>query len=341
MRYLKLRYEDRDRLFEALRKYGEIYGPVKISKKTYDFRKVSRFDDMDLNYVRTISPPKKFVYPPHEVMFEIDREKGKVSIPEEDMGPIVLFGLHHCDIEGLKRLDSVFMGYPADFYYSRRRKHLFIVGYDCKPDEFCACNVTHTSFSTDGFDIFLHPLPDGWLVRVLSERGQALADEIGMEDASTDDFKAFERYQEERRQGFKWDMDAYVLRGVLEMHRHSDVWEELSEECLACGNCNTTCPTCRCYEVRDIPSIDGVHAIQERVWDSCQFEHHALVAGGHNFRPTVADRMKNRYNCKISPAYGTTLSYCVGCGRCTAFCPAGINFWENLQKLSEVSKHAK
>lgn len=341
MRYLKLKYEDREKFFKALQECGEIYGPVKVGKSTYDFRKVSRFDDMELHYVRTIAPPKRFVYPPKETLFVVDREKGRIDVPEDKMKPIVLFGLHHCDIEGLKRLDSVFLGQPADFYYGRRRNKLFIVGLDCKPDEYCACNVTHTSFSTDGFDMFLHPLPDGWLVRVLSERAQAVADKVGMVQPDNNDIKEFDRYQEERRRSFRWDMDAYVLRGILEMNRYSDIWEELSKDCLACGNCNTTCPTCRCYEIIDIPDIDGIHAIQQRIWDSCQFEHHALVAGNHNFRPTIADRMKNRYNCKLSPAYGTDLSYCVGCGRCTAFCPAGISFWKNLKRLSEVSTHVK
>ncbi len=339
MRYLKLTYEDRQKLLDVLGEYGEIYGPVKISEKSHDFKRIFRWEDMDLSYVRTISPPKKFVYPPRQVLFKINKATGEIKIPEDDMKTTVLFGLHHCDVAGLLRLDSVFMGVPVDYYYARRRNKLVIIGYDCKPDEYCGCNITHTSFATEGFDLFLHPVPDGWLVRVLSEKGQQIADKIGMKEASSEDFKAFERYQNERRQMFKWDMDIFVLRGTLEMYRDSDIWEKLSEECLACGNCNTTCPTCRCYEVRDVPSIDGIHATQERYWDSCQFEHHALVAGGHNFRPTVADRMKNRYNCKTSPISGSSLSYCVGCGRCSAFCPAGINFWKNLYQLSEVKEY--
>ena len=189
MRYLKLRYEDREKLLDALKKLGKLYGPKKISAKTHNFREISRWDEMDLSYVRTIAPPKKFVYPQREILFTVDREKGTVDVPEIDDTPIVLFGLHHCDVEGLKRLDSVFMGYPADYYYSRRRQNVFIVGYDCMPDEYCACNVTHTSFSSDGFDMFLHPLPDGWLVRVASEKAQAVADEVGMTDISADDMK--------------------------------------------------------------------------------------------------------------------------------------------------------
>ena len=341
MRYVKLLYEHRQKFLDALKARGRVMGPQKVGQDSYDFREVERWDDMHLHYTRTISPPKKFVYPPRETLFLIDREKGDVKAPEIEEEPLVLFGLHHCDIEGLIRLDSVFLGNPPDWYYVKRRKKLIIVGYDCMPDKYCACNITHTSFTTRGFDLFLHPVRDGWLVRVLTPLGQEIADEVGMTEVSPEDMKAFYEYQEERKKHFHWDMDIYGLRSALELRRHSDIWEELSEKCLACGNCNLTCPTCRCYEVINIPSIDGVHATQERVWNSCQFEHHALVAGGHNFRPTVADRMENRYNCKISPSGGESLSYCVGCGRCSAFCPAGINFWENLQKLSGVMKHAK
>ncbi len=341
MRYEKLAYEDRHKFFRVLKERGTVVGPVKVSEKSYDFKEVERWEDMDLHYTRTISPPKKFIYPPRETMFLVDREKGEVVSPDIPDGKLVLFGLHHCDIEGLRRLDSIFLGNPPDWYYAKRRKNTIIVGYDCMPDEFCACNVTHTSFTTGGFDLFLHPVRDGWLVRMLTPVGQEIADEVGMTKPSPDDMKAFQRYQIERKQRFKWDMDIYILRSVLELRRHSEIWKDLSEKCLACGNCNLSCPTCRCYEVINIPSIDGVHAKQERFWDSCQFEHHALVAGGHNFRPTVADRMENRYNCKFSSSITEAQSYCVGCGRCTAFCPAGINFWENLQKLSGVMEHAK
>jgi sulfhydrogenase subunit beta (sulfur reductase) len=54
-----------------------------------------------------------------------------------------------------------------------------------------------------------------------------------------------------------------------------------------------------------------------------------LVAGGHNFRATRADRVKNRYYHKQEAfvrEFGKPS--CVGCGRCIENCPTGINVVE-------------
>lgn len=58
-----------------------------------------------------------------------------------------------------------------------------------------------------------------------------------------------------------------------------------------------------------------------------------MVAGGHNFRPTKKSRFMNRYMCKNSYIEKLGLSYCVGCGRCTYFCPAEISFVRNLRTI--------
>jgi sulfhydrogenase subunit beta (sulfur reductase) len=62
---------------------------------------------------------------------------------------------------------------------------------------------------------------------------------------------------------------------------------------------------------------------------------HGLVAGGHNFRPTTSERIRNRFNCKGSLREG--MQNCVGCGRCTVYCPADINYVEVMNKVRGVS----
>jgi sulfhydrogenase subunit beta (sulfur reductase) len=58
---------------------------------------------------------------------------------------------------------------------------------------------------------------------------------------------------------------------------------------------------------------------------------HGLVAGGHNFRPSAKERIRNRFNCKGS--LREEMPNCVGCGRCSTYCPAGIDFLEVMKKV--------
>jgi sulfhydrogenase subunit beta (sulfur reductase) len=58
---------------------------------------------------------------------------------------------------------------------------------------------------------------------------------------------------------------------------------------------------------------------------------HGLVAGGLNFRPTRIERLRNRFNCKGS--LREDMLNCVGCGRCTVYCPSKIDYVEVLKKV--------
>ncbi|MFW9954848.1 MAG: 4Fe-4S dicluster domain-containing protein, partial [Candidatus Thorarchaeota archaeon] len=65
---------------------------------------------------------------------------------------------------------------------------------------------------------------------------------------------------------------------------------------------------------------------RERSWDSCMFVDYSLVAGGHNFRGSRADRLKLWYTHKLKAfAHEYGKPGCVGCGRCVGTCPVDIN----------------
>ena len=68
-----------------------------------------------------------------------------------------------------------------------------------------------------------------------------------------------------------------------------------------------------------------------RMLDSCMLGRHGLVYGGKNFRPTRVERLRNRFNCKGS--YREGMTNCVGCGRCTVYCPSKIDYVEVLRKV--------
>jgi sulfhydrogenase subunit beta (sulfur reductase) len=340
MRYVKLPTEKVFEFIERLKAYGRLYAPVKVSDTYYARREIDDVRDIAFEYVRTILPAKEFFIHPREKMFDIDIETGAYTDPTGGEEPFVLFGVHACEIVGLRILDGIYLDDEyADIYYARRRRAGIIIGLSCLPDKYCFCNLRRSDFVDIGFDLFLHELPDGYLIRVGSPRGHKIVDEHPdlFAEVREQDIEAFRQFEEKRQNMFPCHGSFDNIRYLLELTTHDEIWDEESARCLGCGNCTNTCPTCRCYDVQDVPDIDGAHAERIRFWDSCQLRSHGLVAGGHNFRETKRERFLNRYICKNSYFQGLGTSYCVGCGNCTYFCPANIDYLNILLQVRSVA----
>jgi ferredoxin len=117
-------------------------------------------------------------------------------------------------------------------------------------------------------------------------------------------------------------------------------WQRLADRCLSCHACTYVCPTCRCFDVRDEAVAAGpgyAHMQRLRAWDSCMAAAYRRIAGGHNPRPTKAQRLRNRYFCKFcysSLDFGAVA--CVGCGRCIEVCPVGVDIAEMLADVADL-----
>ena len=82
--------------------------------------------------------------------------------------------------------------------------------------------------------------------------------------------------------------------------------------------------------------MDQKHASKIKQLYSCNLLDFATVAGGHNFRPEKQTRLKYRYYHQhrgFREAYEE--SKCVGCGRCSRVCLAGINPPEVITDLQK------
>jgi len=331
--YKKIMKEDFHSFFESLKKRGRVYGPVNIGGSSYDFKEVNSLSEIDVTYTRTMIPPKKFFVKPQEKIFGFDEEKAEFQEPPLEESETIILGIHPCDIHAIKLLDKIYMDETPDKYYTKRRNNTFLIGISCHPDEHCFCKSTGTSYATEGFDLFLHEISDGYFVRYGSEKGYRMIAENknifkDVEDKDVEEFKFNER---KRLEEFKLEFDTHGLQDMLDLSYESSIWEETAEECFGCGTCNLVCPTCRCTDVTDYVNLDLKTGERVRRWDSCMLRKHGLVAGGLNFRPTRIERLRNRFNCKGS--LKEEMLNCVGCGRCTVYCPAEIDFVEVMKKI--------
>src|SRR5512134_1945358 len=102
--------------------FGELFAPVRRGR-SYAFDRPSRWSDVEMNYPRTILPPKKLMLPPRETTFIFDPKDGFRDMVADAGKPRVLFGVHSYDIYGLNILDRVFIEgkYPDPYYLARRR----------------------------------------------------------------------------------------------------------------------------------------------------------------------------------------------------------------------------
>jgi sulfhydrogenase subunit beta (sulfur reductase) len=341
MKILKLPKDRLDFFSAVLQQFGEVHAPVEQDGR-HVFQRLERWSDARLDYQRTILPPKKYFLPPRETLFQYRAGEGYVPSTAGLDRRIVLLGVHACDVYALNILDQVFAGKYPDPYYQARRKNIAIVGIDCTPDEHCFCRSMRADFVDHGFDLFFHDIGAYYLVMV----GTALGDDMALatgplfEKVAPEDIEEYKRRSCRKRQAFRLHVEIRDLPEIFEMEYGSEMWEELGGRCLSCGSCSLVCPTCYCYDVADQAELGAANGSRARNWDSCLFVSHAEVAGGENFRKSRASRIKFRFYHKQR---GMVAEYgrpgCVGCGRCIAACPVGIDIVEVLEKLRGI-EHA-
>ena len=328
MKILKIPKSNLDLFVSVLPAFGELYAPVRRGSG-YAFDRPMSWSEVELAYPRTILPPRKLFLPPKEATFSFDPQAGFRDRLAEAATRRVLFGVHAYDIYGLNILDRVFaQGKFPDPYYLARRQHTAIIGIDVDPDEGHFARSMNADFVDSGFDLFLSDIGDDYLVLVGTSRGDDMVVMSGclLQEPTSADFAEYKRRSGVRRAAYRTQVELGDLPEILEMEYHSRVWEELGARCLSCGSCSMVCPTCYCFDVNDEVALGGRAGTRIRSWDSCLFKSHALVAGGENFRHSRASRIKFRFYHKqrgFVAEYGRPS--CVGCGRCAAACPAGID----------------
>lgn len=322
-------------LLAKLQQHYKIYAPVLMRGK-------GRFSDTDIvgygeiNKVEDIVFNKKSYFSPKEVFYPITQTlfyftEDEYREPKIDPQGIIVF-LRSCDIHAVARLDKIMLenGPNSDYYYKQLRNKVKFVLMDC-PQSFenCFCVSMGTNL-TENYSFSIRPEKENYLCDVKEDLGGLLTS-LGTPHEVTPLFPT----ENSITVSIPENLDVSVAK--------STIWEEYTSRCVACGRCNTSCPTCSCFTMQDIFYQDNPSCGERRrVWASCQIDGFTAMAGGHSFRSAKGQRMRFKVMHKVydyKKRFGVHM--CVGCGRCDDVCPEYISFSNCVNKLASAMQEVK
>lgn len=284
---------------------------------------------------------KPYLFPSREVLWEgTVSEDGGLSFKERgiEAEPLAVLGVRACDLAALAIHDAHFLQGPSpDAHYARRRAQLFIVAVHCShPASTCFCVSTGDGpAATRNYDIALAELDDGFIIDAGSDRGKRVLDQLPLLAVDQAQLDQARRELDAAIAAQTRVLPEGPLNRILFENLDHPRWDNVAERCLACGNCTSVCPTCFCASENEAPSLDGQTSEHYREWSSCFSQGHSYISG-HVIRPDIRTRYRQWLTHKLGSwidQYGR--SGCVGCGRCIAWCPVGIDLTEEVGAICE------
>ncbi len=307
---------------------------------------------------------KRDLFPPRQPLWSAvsDGDAAFHLVEEEHATERVAFlGLRPCELAAIAVQDRVLLhGLAEDEVYAAHRDDVLLIAVECgSPAGTCFCTSMGTGpgLEVDGevsalepgkaptgvelADLVLTELLDGgdhrFLVRAGSETGARLLASVETRPADAHDLTAREQVLGDAAAAMGRELATDGLRDVLCGNLDHPRWDDIAERCLACTNCTMVCPTCFCTTIEDHTDLSGSTAGRDRRWDSCfslEFTH----AGPGSVRSSTKARYRQWMTHKLATwidQFGT--SGCVGCGRCIAWCPVGIDLTAEAAAIRRTS----
>lgn len=327
---------------EVLRAWSDNYKILSPSQKEQGDCIFDTFDEdtFTLEYQKPPMPPKSAVFPPSSVLFSV--QKGNYTrVPCEERA--LLFGIRACDLKGLHQLKSFYLRDKEDVYVQKTMDDTVVVVHACSrpQNETCFCTTMRSGpYAEHGFDLQIFDRGNDFLVEVGSDVGRALTSlDAFTEFTAADEAECIRRIKLQAFNSIPLVPEVAKAMDILkETGASNEVWERLGSKCIVCGGCVYVCPTCTCFTVTDrVFAPENGERI--RSWDTCLYSGFTREASGHNPRPTQGSRLKRRHEHKLLYYNGVdiqgALSGCVGCGRCSDFCPVHIGTLEVVKAIAD------
>lgn len=309
---------------------------------SYKIKKIN--DETFFSYAVGPHSWKKYLFPPHEKLWEAKYDKSGLQIKEEKPKEekLAFIGVRACELNAIKIQDKVFVkGNFINPIYQQRRENIFIVAVNCStPAKTCFCTSMNTGPKADeGFDLSLTEiLKDNehyFLIESGSKKGTEILKKLSFSKATKENIEAEKKVIENTIENINKFVNTKNIKELFYKNYENSHWEEVAEKCLACANCTMVCPTCFCSTVEDVTDLTGEHAERWQKWDSCFTMDFSYIHGG-----SVRSSISSRYRQWITHKFATWIdqfgsSGCVGCGRCITWCPVGIDVTEEIKSLQK------
>lgn len=309
------------------------------------YRLARRADEARFGFVVGPHSWKRYLFPPREKLVQL-RARREGAVPEPVVPADVsraFVGVRACELAAIEIQDAVFLGGPyRDARYEARRDACFVVVVHCvEAGELCFCASMGTGpRARGGYDLGLTELDDVFVVEAGSERGADVLRRWTTDAAPPERLAERDAAIERCAENMGRTLDTRELPERLFANLTDAHWHDVAARCLSCGNCTMVCPTCFCFTVEDHTELATDDSARTRTWDSCFHLDHGSIHGAQ-FRPTTRDRYQQWVTHKLASwttQFGT--SGCVGCGRCIAWCPVGIDLTAEAARLAETDARA-
>lgn len=326
----RLSTERIDEWLAQLQEKYRIFAPQMVfnrGRQTVRYGEITCVSEIVLD-VQSDFSPKEVFYPIIQTMFFINENEYRESSLDDDKDTILF--IRPCDINGIKRLDTIFLengGYSDEFYQRRRDKvKLFLM--ECRQGwDNCFCVSMGTNI-TDDYSVAVRFEESGVLVHVKNEEFTQY-----FQGESAEDF-----VPEYVLKNTKKVTLPVITAGNLQQVHGLEMWKDYNDKCLSCGGCNAVCGTCSCFDTADVIYDETSRSGERRrIWASCMQESYTTMAGGHKVRNSPGDRMRFKTLHKVydfKSRFGGE-NMCVGCGRCENRCPEKISFSDTINKLND------
>ena len=307
------------------------------------YRLRPRDDGQLFGFAVPVQPWKKHFLPARLDLVQIRRKGSSLEAKDatSPVTPVAVIGARPCEVAAMRVQDQVLKNGPhADRDYASRRQAAFVLAVNCgTPADTCFCVSMETGPRADaGFDLAATELMEPvhrFLIEVGSEKGAKALAALATAEPTAADIAAGDAVFDGAAKKMGRKLDTAGLPERLLANLESSHWDEVAERCLGCGSCTFSCPTCFCTTVEDTSDLGGEVATRTRTWDSCFAPDFAYIHGG-SVRPTLRERYRQWHTHKLATwveQFGT--SGCVGCGRCTTWCPVGIDLAAEAAAVGE------